>query len=141
MNLDTDPRIGRRVRLAGLGGVVGPATFMACWGVGAVVARHDLSPSADAISRLAAAGAETRWLMTTGFITFGIGVGTLAFAVRRVLDGTAWIAVGLTALATTLVAAAPLDVSERLDDVHGMLAAAGYITLVAAPILAAAPLG
>ncbi|MGB0113703.1 MAG: DUF998 domain-containing protein, partial [Ilumatobacteraceae bacterium] len=107
---------------------------------GAVVARHDLSPSADAISRLAAAGAETRWLMTTGIITFGVGVGTFAFAIRRVLDGLVWVAIGATALATAAIAAAPLDVSERLDRVHGVLAAIGYVTLVAAPLLAGHPL-
>lgn len=130
----------RRLRLAGVAGVTGPTVFIACWIAAGVLERRDLSLPADAISRLAAADADTRWMMATGFITFGVGVGTFAVALRSVLPGRAWLAVGATALATMFVATAPLGVSAELDQLHGIFAAAGYVTLVAAPLLAATPL-
>ena len=130
----------RQVRLLGAGGIAGPAAFLACWIAGGVIARGDLSPSADAISRLAAAGADTRWMMATGFISFGVGVGAVALAVRAVIDGPPWLAIAGTAAATALVASAPLDVSPTVGRLHAAFALAGYVTLIAAPILAARPL-
>jgi hypothetical protein len=79
-------------------------------------------------------------MMATGFITFGVGVGTFAIAVRTVLQGPAWLALGATALATVLVAATPLDVSDGVDQLHAIFAAVGYVTLVIAALLAGAPL-
>lgn len=130
----------RRLRWAGVAGLIGPTAFISCWVAAGVIARRGTSPSADAISRLAAAGADTRWMMTTGFIAFGVGVGTFASALRIVLDGRAWMALAATSTATLLVATAPLDVSGGVDRLHGAFAAAGYVTLVAAPLLAADPL-
>jgi len=45
-----------------------------------------------------------------------------------------------TGLATLGVAAAPLDVSSRVDLLHGAFASVGYASLAALPLLAAGPL-
>ncbi|MGB4746437.1 MAG: DUF998 domain-containing protein, partial [Candidatus Microthrix parvicella] len=50
-----------------MGGIVGPAAFIGAWVAGTVVL-DGYSPITDAISRLAAVGADTRWLMSTGFL-------------------------------------------------------------------------
>lgn len=94
----------------------------------------------DAISRLAAVHAPTQALMTGGFVAFGIGVPLYGLALRRIVPGPAWAAAVTTGLATLGVAAAPLDVSSRVDLVHGAFASVGYASLAALPLLAAGPL-
>ncbi len=121
------------------GGVVGPTAFVGAWALGGAV-RHGYSPTQDAISRLAEVGASTRPLMTAGFIAFGIAVPTYATALRRHIDGPAWIAAAATGLATLGVAALPLGVSSAGDVRHGVAATVGYVTLAAAPLLATRPL-
>jgi cytochrome bd-type quinol oxidase subunit 1 len=46
----------------------------------------------------------------------------------------------LTGLATLGVAATPLDRSAAVDTLHGIFATAGYVSLVAVPLLAFVPL-
>jgi hypothetical membrane protein len=117
-------------------GVVGPAAFVGAWAVGGLLL-DGYSPVQDAISRLAAAGAETAPLMTAGFVTFGCAMVVFSRAVRRSDCGrAASIAVGATGLATLGVAATPLDTG--VDGLHGVAAFVGYATLAAAPALAAA---
>ena len=94
----------------------------------------------DAISELAAVGADTRALMTAGFIAFAIGVIPYATALRRVLGGPAWIAAAGTGVTTLLVAAIPLGRSTSSDHWHGMIAVVGYTTLAVTPLLAIRPL-
>ena len=130
----------RRVRAAAVGGVVGPVGFVGAWVAGSVVTSMDYSPIDDAISRLAAVGADTRWLMTAGFITFGVALPIYARALRATVAGPAWIAATATGLATLAIAATPLDRSPAVDRLHGVAATIGYITLAATPLLAAAPL-
>ncbi|MEO5900555.1 MAG: DUF998 domain-containing protein [Ilumatobacteraceae bacterium] len=127
-------------RLAAIGGVVGPAAFVGAWVVGAAVTRRDYGPVHDAISRLAEVGADTRTLMTTGFLCFGVGVTLYAGALRRVLEGPAWMTAAATGVATLAVAAAPLGHSPGVDSLHGVVAGFGYLTLAATPLLAARPL-
>jgi len=127
----------RPATLAVVGGVLGPASFVGAWVVGGAIA-EPYSPVDDAISRLAAAGASTRPLMTAGFLGFATGVGAYAVALRTVLPGAAWVAALGSAVTTAGVAAVPLDVG--FDGLHGVLAGAGYATLVAVPALAARPL-
>lgn len=126
-------------RLAALGGVVGPAGFIAAWAAGGAAAQ-DYSPVDDAISRLAAVDASTRPLMTAGFVSLGLGVPLFGLALRRRVGGPAWIAAVATGAATLGVAAFPLDRSDTVDLAHGACASAGYATLVAIPLLAARPL-
>lgn len=97
-------------------------------------------PTRDAISQLAAVGADTRWLMTTGFVTFGTAVPAFAMALHRVLPGRAWMAAVATGVATLGVAATPLDSSATIDRLHGVFAGIGYVTLAATPFLASGPL-
>ncbi len=94
----------------------------------------------DAISRLAAVGADTRPLMTTGFIAFGVGLPLFAVALRRVIRGIAWMTAAATGLSTLAVAAIPLEQSAAADSWHGIAAAIGYVTLAATPLLAVRPL-
>lgn len=136
----TDERSGGAERWAALGGVVGPAAFIGAWNLGAVLTERDYSPIDDAISRLAAVGADSRPLMTGGFIVFGTALPAYAWSLRRRLDGWAWATAAGTGVATLLVAATPLDRSATVDAWHGVFAALGYVTLAATPLLAAAPL-
>lgn len=128
-----------RRRLTALGGLAGPAGFVAAWAVGGAVA-HDYSPVEDAISRLAAVDAPTRALMTSGFVAFGVGVPLYGLALRDRLPGPAWASAVATGLATLGVAAFPLDRSATVDLVHGAFASVGYATLAGVPLLAARPL-
>ena len=125
-------------RVAAFGGVVGPAAFVAAWSV--LGARTDgYSPTADAISRLAAAGAPTQAAMTAGFIVYGAGVALFGQALRATTRGPAWMFATATGVATLGVAATPLGSPGR-DTVHGAFAALGYVTLAAVPLAAARPL-
>jgi hypothetical protein len=123
------------------GGVVGPAAFVAAWATGALVDRDGPSPVHDAISRLAAVGADTRGLMTAGFTAFGLGVPVAAFALRRTLGAAASLSATVAGLATLAVAATPLDRSSSVDTWHAAAAGLGYVALAATPLLAARPLG
>jgi hypothetical protein len=127
------------VRSTALGGLAGPLLFAGAWIVGSVTS-PGYSAVDDPISRLAAVGADTRPLMTAGFIGFGLGLPLYAVALRRTVDGPAWIAAAATGLATLAVAALPLDHSPRLDGWHGVAAGFGYVTLAATPLLAVRPL-
>jgi len=127
-----------RRRLA-LGGIVGPLAFITCWAVGGLLT-EGYSPIDDAISRLAAVDADTRWLMSTGFVLFGVGVPLFGLALREVLPGRAWIGAVVTGLATLGVALLPLDVSDTVDALHGVAAGTGYVALAALPLLAVRPL-
>lgn len=118
------------------GGVVGPGMFLFSWIVSAL--RTDgYSVVEDAISRLAAVDAPTRWLMSAGFVGFTVGVAMYAFGMRSALDGPAWIAALVASIATLGVAVFPLDHSGAVDLLHGAAAFTGYIALSALPLCAA----
>lgn len=127
-------------RTATLGGVIGPAGFIGAWVIGAAVTAAPYSSIDDAISRLAAVDSDIRWLMTAGFVTFGLSLPVYARALRATVPGRAWITATATGLATLAVAAAPLDRSDSVDRLHGIFAGIGYLTLAATPLLAARPL-
>jgi hypothetical protein len=125
----------RSVRWLAIGGVIGPLAFVTAW-VGAGRATPGYSPVNDAISDLAAAHAPERIAMTIGFVAFGVGVICFGLALRGAGAAPAWISVVATAGLTLAVAATPLGAPTR-DVVHGTFAALGYVTLAAAPLLAA----
>ncbi|MGY6500990.1 MAG: DUF998 domain-containing protein [Acidimicrobiales bacterium] len=126
-------------RVLAIGGIVGPTAFVGAWVVGSAIA-DGYSLLEDPISRLAAVGVDTRPLMTGGFVVFGLSLPLYAAALRRSVEGPAWIAAATTGIATLAVAATPLDRSATVDAWHGVAAGAGYLTLVAVPLLAARPL-
>ncbi len=126
-------------RLA-IGGVIGPVSFIGAWVVGALTTSVDYSMIDDAISRLAAVGADSRALMTTGFVTFGVALPVFGSAMRRHVAGSGWIAAVTTGIATLAVAATPLDRSSTVDTLHGVFATVGYISLIAVPLLSFGPL-
>jgi hypothetical membrane protein len=128
------------VRTAALGGVIGPVAFIGAWVVGAAATSAPYSSIDDAISRLAAVGSDTRWLMTAGMITFGLALPVFAWALRSTVSGRAWTTATVTGVATLAVAVTPLDRSDTIDRLHGMFAGIGYLTLAATPLLAAGPL-
>jgi hypothetical protein len=128
------------MRLAALGGVIGPVVFIGAWSVSAAVTAREYSSIDDAISRLAAVGADTRPLMTAGFVGFGVALPVYASALRRVVGGAAWLTAAATGIATVGVAAAPLERSSTVDTWHGVVAGIGYVTIAATPVLAARPL-
>ena len=128
------------LRTATLGGVIGPAGFIGAWVIGATTTSAQYSSIDDAISRLAAVGSDSRWLMTGGFVTFGLSLPAYAWALRGTVPGRAWITATATGLATLAIAATPLDRSDTFDRLHGIFAGIGYLTLAATPLLAASPL-
>jgi hypothetical membrane protein len=130
----------RPIRTAALGGVIGPVAFIGAWVVAAAVTTAPYSSIDDAISRLAAVGSDTRWLMTAGFVTFGLSLPVFAWALRSTISGRAWLMAAATGVATLAVAATPLDRSDTVDRLHGIFAGIGYLTLAATPLLAARPL-
>lgn len=137
------PYVGRvrlSVRTAALGGIIGPASFIGAWTAGALTTSAPYSSIDDAISRLAAVGSDTRWLMTAGFVTFGVSLPVYASALRATVPGAAWMTAAATGIATLAVAAAPLDHSDTVDRLHSIFAGLGYLTLAATPLLAASPL-
>jgi hypothetical membrane protein len=125
--------VNPRERRAAVGGLVGPIAFVGAW-VGCGLAAGHYSPVDDAISQLARLGASTRVAMTAGFVVYGVALPVYAWSLRAALAGRAWIAVGITGLATLGVAAFPLGFS---DPVHDAFAGVGYVSLAAAPLLAA----
>lgn len=118
---------------------MGPILFVAAWLVGGLL-EPGYSPMDDAISRLAAVGASARPLMTAGLAAFAVGMLVFAGALRAALAGPAWTAVVVSGVSTLGVLATPLDVSATVDDLHGIFAIAGYVSLAAVPLLAAATL-
>ena len=116
-------------------GVVGPGGFIGAWVVAGALAK-DYSPLHDAISQLAATDASTRWLMTAGFLCFGIAVPRFALVLRETLSGPAWISAAASGVATLGVAAFPLHVNPTVSALHGTFAASGYVALALVPFLA-----
>jgi len=122
------------MRRLAIGGIIGPLAFVTAW-VWTGRATPGYSPANDAISDLAATHAPERIAMTFGFVVFGVGVICFGLALRRARAGPAWISVVATAGFTLAVAATPLGASR--DVAHGVFASLGYVTLAAAPLLAA----
>jgi Protein of unknown function (DUF998) len=127
-------------RLAAVGGIVGPAAFIGAWVVAGSIAGGGYSPIDDPISRLAAVGADTRGLMTTGFVAFGLAIPVYAVALTDVAGRSAAVSAAATGVATMAVAALPLGRSASVDTWHGVAAGLGYVTLAATPLLAARPM-
>lgn len=125
------------VRWAAVGGVVGPTAFVGAWVVGALVIDQPYSSIDDPISRLAAVGADTRTVMTAGFVAFGLAVPVYSLALRSMAGRASALAAAATGIATLAVAALPLDRSPSVDRWHGVAAGVGYLTLAAIPLLAA----
>lgn len=130
----------RPVDRAAWGLVLGPVAFIAAWVTAGALMPAGSSPIEDAISRTAAVGAPTRWLMSAGFVAYAIGTGMGAAALRRHVPGPAWVALGVNAVATLGVALTPLDRSPTVDSAHAVAAALGYASLALVPLLAVRPL-
>lgn len=118
------------------GGVAGPILFVAAWVLGGAI-EPGYSPVHDAISRLAAAGASVRPLMTIGLAGFAIGMLLYAGALRAAVPGLAWQAALGAGVAVVGVIAFPVGATSMGCDVHGAFASMAYVALVAMPMLAA----
>ena len=125
-------------RTLAIGGLLGPAAFVGAWAT-AGLRTHGYSAISDAISDLAAIGAPTRSLMTTGFVIDGIGLTAFGLAMRTTVDGPAWMAAFATGVATLGVAAAPLG-GGLGDGTHAAMAGIAYVSIAAASLVAAGPL-
>jgi uncharacterized protein DUF998 len=120
--------------------VIGPAAFIGAWTVGAAVTTREYSSINDTISRLAAISADTRLLMTAGFIVFGVALPVYGVALRSAVGGPAWMTATATGVAILGVAATPLEHSSVVDTGHDFCAGLGYLMLAATPLLAVRPL-
>jgi hypothetical membrane protein len=121
--------------IGAIGGVAGPAAFIAAWSVlGAT--RPGYSPIADPISRLAAIDSPTRVAMTVGFLAFGAGVALYAAELRTALSGSSAFAAVTAATASVGIAATPIG-SSLGGAPHAVCATIAYTALAAIPILGA----
>ncbi len=123
----------RRLIIAAVGGVAGPAVFTAAWSI-LPLWRPGYSPVNEPISRLAAVDSPTRAVMTAGFLAFGLGVGVYATGLRVALPGPSGIAAATTAAATVGIAATPLG-SALGGSAHAVCAGVAYAALAAVPVL------
>ncbi len=122
-------------------GVLGPCAFVAAWVVGGL-RTSGYEPLRDAISQLAREGADTRPLMSAGFVAFGVLVPLWALLLRRVLGTGVAVAAAVAGLATLAVALLPLtrEGGRPQDVAHAVAAGTGYVGMALTPLLAAAPL-
>jgi hypothetical membrane protein len=126
----------RRDRRLVSGAMWGPALFIAAWVVGGLLL-VGYSPIQQHISDLAAVGASTQELMTLGFVAFGIGVGSAAWPLRRLIGKPSALALVINAALMVGIALTPTGGSADIDFVHAMLALLLYISIsVAAPLAA-----
>jgi hypothetical membrane protein len=117
-------------------GIVGPLAFVGAWVFGSMVA-DSYSMTDDAISQLAAVSAPTRWLMSAGFVTYGIAMPAFAIFLRQTFSRSAAWATAISGIATLGVAALPLGFSANMDVAHGVAAFIGYGGIVLAPLFGA----
>ena len=126
-------------RLGAVCGIAAPSAFVGAWLVGGTqLPGYD--PLVDAISRLAAEGASTRPLMTSGMVAFGLLIPVWARTLGRVLESTALRRTVTTAgVATLAVAALPLtqEGGTTQDALHAVAAGIGYVAMAATPLVAA----
>lgn len=122
-----------------VGTILGPAAFISAWAIGGA-GTPGYSAVSDAISRLAAVGAETKTLMDSGLLTYAIAVPIAAFGLRKTIGTASAVALGLNGLLTFGVLAAPLDRSDSVDQVHAVFAGSAYLALTAAILLSAGKL-
>lgn len=121
-------------RLGALCGIAAPVSFVGGWLVAGALA-DGYRPVEQHISDLAAVGAETRPLMTTAMVGFGVLAPVWARTLGRSLASrsvtTSVAAAGLTTLA---VAALPLG-ADYGDAPHAVAAGAAYVAMAATPLL------
>jgi predicted MFS family arabinose efflux permease len=114
-------------------------SFVGAWVLGGLLT-DGYDPLRDAISRLAAEGAATRPLMTSGMVAFGVLVPVWARTLGDRLDSP-WLrrVVTTAGVSTLAVAALPLtqDGGTPQDALHAVAAGAGYAAMAATPLLAA----
>ncbi len=117
------------------GAIVGPTAFIGAWVAGGL-STPGYSAVTNAISDLAAVGADTAPLMNSGFAAYGVGIPLAALAVRRVIGTPASVALIINGLLTFGVMATPLERSEAIDQAHAVFAGSAYVALTAAVFLA-----
>jgi hypothetical membrane protein len=126
-------------RVGAVCGVLAPSSFVGAWLLGGVL-QDGYDPLQDAISRLAAEGASSRPLMTAGLVAFGVLVPVWARTLGDRLGSPALRGVVTVAgLATLAVALLPLtrEGGTTQDAAHAVVAGAGYVAMVATPLVAA----
>lgn len=122
-------------------GIAGPSAFVAAWLLGGLQT-EGYAPLRDAISELAREGADTRALMTTGFVAFGVLIPVWAGVLGRVLDRRVQVAATVAGLGTLAVALLPLtrEGGQPQDVGHAVASGVGYAGMALTPLLAAVPL-
>lgn len=134
--MPASPTVARALAVAG---ATGPLAFVGAWlTAGSRAAGY--SPVTDPISRLAAIGASTRPLMTTGLLVYAAGLAGYSARARPIGDARPalgwWGASAACAVATAAVAATPLD-GPWGGTPHALAAGSGYAALALVPLSAA----
>jgi hypothetical membrane protein len=129
------------VRVAAVCGILGPSAFVGAWLLGGLQT-EGYEPLRDAISQLAREGAQTRPLMNTGFVAFGVLIPVWAVLLRRVLGTGVAAAATVAGVATLAVGLLPLtrEGGQPQDVAHAVAAGTGYVGMALTPLLAVAPL-
>lgn len=129
------------MHVAAVCGIAGPTTFVGAWLLGGLQT-DGYEPLRDAISQLAREGADTRPLMTTGLVAFGVLLPVWAVQLRRLLGTPVAAAAATAGLATLGVALLPLtrEGGQPQDVGHAVVAGAGYVAMALTPLLAVGPL-
>jgi hypothetical protein len=108
--------------------------FVTSWIVAGLL-RRGYSPVDDPISKLAALGADQRWIVTSGMTAFGLGCAVFAPA----LHGRARTALAVAAIASLGVAAFPCtegcNGDAFTDKAHTVVAGILYLALTVTPVL------
>lgn len=117
------------------GAIWGPGLFIIAWMFdGLLVVGY--SPLEDTISELAAVDAPTRVLMTLGLAAYGVGVGTSAWPLRRLIGKPSAFTLGLNAALMLGVLLTPSGRSPATDFLHAIFAVLAYLSLAVAGPLA-----
>ena len=115
-------------------GIAAPAAFIAGWLISGLT-QDGYDPLRQHISQLARVGADTRPLMTAGFVGFGLLALPWSRAVAGLLDAPAlrW-SIGAAAVGTLAVGGLPLGASFG-DTPHVAVATLSYVGMAASPLL------
>jgi hypothetical protein len=128
-----------RSRWLALGGILGPASFIAAWALLGTRA-SGYSPVDEPISRLAGVGADARGPMTVGIVSLGVGVGAYAAILPSTLGRRTAIAAATTVAARRR--SPSLSLGTPVGGIpHAVAAGVAYASLAATPLSAARVLG
>lgn len=135
-------------RLAGYGGIAGPALFTAAWLAGSL-RQAGYTPAAVQLSGLAAEEAKDPQIMIAGFVVLGVGTFGLGVTLRRLTGprqagpwlimaaGAATVAAGVFRRDHMLLTGPGFTGESWHNQVHDVASGVAYAAMLTAPLLLA----